>query len=582
MASRRNKKRMTVNADRLSNLPDDVIYKILSFVGMKDAVKTSSLSSRWRFLWTSMPYLYFSSSEFPSKHEFYKSVIDVLSIRNNQIQVSSLYLCIYGLPNDAFVTQVLGYAFSHNVQKLTISCDIGFNLFNFSSESLKDLTLINTVFDYSAWSESNWELPALTTLHLSGVTLYDDDDFGDEDYETVKDSWDEFFSKCPNLKNLTLDDCIIGSAGFDICHPQLPNLTLGNGDWGLKDFNVDTPRLKNFTVINCGFVNLLSAPDLTSLIYRHRDAFEFDAEYLPSLERVDFCICKPHPANMKDIVCVLQKFQSVKFLTINLEIPELLSSMSELVSNKTSPFASLKSLKIYPANIDGWEEEYDYYDEDDGEDEEEEEDEDKDEEDEDKEDEVNISSEVKDFFLQSSPSATVTVVTFQEIRAVTTPTLAKNLMEELQVLLKEEKAKIIMARKKRGKAPMKSHVTQLHQQGKTQVMKNMQLLTEERMLSTESRWEDPSVQNYLENGKIGDMVSKLQAIKGVLATFPTSKRAKMKACFSRLFAEANLVMKKIDDASSRNIGEEHVEEQLPQTRKSSRNIKKSKKYKDFN
>ncbi|GKD15422.1 hypothetical protein Tco_1199829, partial [Tanacetum coccineum] len=328
---------------------------------------------------------------------------------------------------------------------------------------------------------------------------------------------------------------------------------------------------------------------------------------------------------MKYIVGVLQKFLSVKFLTINVEIPELLSRQLKLVSNKPSPFANLKSLKIYPAVIDEFEE-YDYHNIDDDdeyefeyeleyededeyeyeheeedknkeevegeqEEEEEEEEEDEDEEDEDEEDEdeveddedededdedeevededdgVNIRAEVKDFFLNSSPSATVTKVTCQEIRAVTTPELVINLMEELQVLLKEEKAKIIMTRKKLGKTPMQSHVTELHQQGKTEVMKKMQLLTEERVLSTESRWKDPSVQNYLENGKIGHMISKLQAIKGVLATLPTINRGEMKACFRRLYAEANLVMKKIDDASSRNIGEERVEEQLPQNQK---------------
>ncbi|GKA36680.1 F-box domain containing protein, partial [Tanacetum coccineum] len=433
------------------------------------------------------------------------------------------------------------------------------------SKSLKVLTLAGIEFDYSAVCTSNWELPALTTLHLIGVTLYDDEDFDEkENYEAVRESWDEFFSKCPKLKYLTLDDCSIGGGGFHICHPQLSNLKLANGDWGSTTFSVDTPQLKNLSIINCGFVYLLSAPELTSLIYRHLNAFEFDAECLPSLEKVDLCICNPHPGNMEEIVDVLQKFQSVKFLTINVEIPQLLSSQLELVSNKPSPFANLKSLKIYPAIIDELEEcdyskddyddEYEFKyelqneDEDEEEEEEGEEEEEEEEEEEDEDEEVNICAEVKNFFLNSSRSATVTKVTCQEIRAVTTPEVVINLMEELQVLLKEEKAKIIMARKKRGKTPMQSHVTELHQQGKTEVMKKMQLLTEERVLTTESRWKDPSVQNYLENGKIGHMVSKLQAIKGVLATLPTSKRGEMKACFGRLFAEANLVMKKIDDA----------------------------------
>ncbi|GKF83616.1 putative leucine-rich repeat domain-like protein, partial [Tanacetum coccineum] len=170
MASGCNKKRMNVNADRLSNLPDEIIHKILSFVGMKDVVRTSSLSSRWRFLWTSMPYLYFSSREFPSKKKFCRSVHKVLRIRDNQIQVSSLDLRIYGSPRDKFVNAVLRYAFRHHVEEMTIHCDKKFHLFNFSSKSLKVLTLAGIEFDYSAICTSNWELPALTTLHLIGVT----------------------------------------------------------------------------------------------------------------------------------------------------------------------------------------------------------------------------------------------------------------------------------------------------------------------------------------------------------------------------------------------------------------------------
>jgi hypothetical protein len=53
---------------RLSSLPDDIIHKILSTVSMKDVVKTSVLSSRWRYIWTSMPYLNFSTKEFPTWH----------------------------------------------------------------------------------------------------------------------------------------------------------------------------------------------------------------------------------------------------------------------------------------------------------------------------------------------------------------------------------------------------------------------------------------------------------------------------------------------------------------------------------
>ncbi|KAJ0875454.1 putative F-box domain, leucine-rich repeat domain superfamily, F-box-like domain superfamily [Helianthus annuus] len=86
------RKRMNVEGDRLSSLPDDLIHKILSFVTIKRAVETSVLSPRWRYIWTSMPYLNFSTEDFQSfwyPSKFSTFVERVLSGINNQINVSS-------------------------------------------------------------------------------------------------------------------------------------------------------------------------------------------------------------------------------------------------------------------------------------------------------------------------------------------------------------------------------------------------------------------------------------------------------------------------------------------------------------
>ncbi|KAJ0785496.1 putative F-box-like domain superfamily protein [Helianthus annuus] len=78
--------------DRLSVLLDDLILKILSFIGLKDAIQTSVLSSRWRFMWTSVPHLSFSSDDFSTMDNFSDSVTHVLSRRNNQLHLSSFSL----------------------------------------------------------------------------------------------------------------------------------------------------------------------------------------------------------------------------------------------------------------------------------------------------------------------------------------------------------------------------------------------------------------------------------------------------------------------------------------------------------
>ncbi|KAJ0743334.1 putative F-box domain-containing protein [Helianthus annuus] len=82
--------------DRLSFLPDDVIIEILSFVGIKDAIGTSVLSSRWRFMWTLIPHLTFSTQDFSTMDNFFHFVTHVMSRRNNQLQLSSFNLCFRG------------------------------------------------------------------------------------------------------------------------------------------------------------------------------------------------------------------------------------------------------------------------------------------------------------------------------------------------------------------------------------------------------------------------------------------------------------------------------------------------------
>ncbi|CAN1171284.1 F-box/FBD/LRR-repeat protein At1g13570 [Linum perenne] len=50
------------SADRISNLPDDVMERILMFLPLKDAAKSSILSTKWRYLWTNLPTLVIDES----------------------------------------------------------------------------------------------------------------------------------------------------------------------------------------------------------------------------------------------------------------------------------------------------------------------------------------------------------------------------------------------------------------------------------------------------------------------------------------------------------------------------------------
>ncbi|OEL20992.1 hypothetical protein BAE44_0017993 [Dichanthelium oligosanthes] len=67
MAEASSSKRACVDAagdDRLSALPDALLYSVMSFLTARQAVQTSALSRRWRDLWYSMPCLDIDHREF--------------------------------------------------------------------------------------------------------------------------------------------------------------------------------------------------------------------------------------------------------------------------------------------------------------------------------------------------------------------------------------------------------------------------------------------------------------------------------------------------------------------------------------
>ncbi|POO03185.1 F-box domain containing protein [Trema orientale] len=56
---------MKMKVDRISNLPDSIIEEIMSHLSIRDAVRTSILSSHWRYKWAMFSKLVFNKSSFP-------------------------------------------------------------------------------------------------------------------------------------------------------------------------------------------------------------------------------------------------------------------------------------------------------------------------------------------------------------------------------------------------------------------------------------------------------------------------------------------------------------------------------------
>ncbi|PWA76870.1 F-box domain, Leucine-rich repeat domain, L domain-like protein [Artemisia annua] len=454
---------VNVDDDRLSSLPDDIIHNILSFIGIKDAIKTSVLSSRWRHTWTSMRHLNFSTEDFSISARFSQFVEHFLSHRNQLASVFSVKLSFGGLPTQAFVERILNYASTHSVQRLSVTCiymgphrNFVFPLSLFSCQSLKHLTLTGSCDDMIFIKlKSNWELPALTTLYLSNFKLYEESS--------------EIFSNCPNLKNLTLKTCMkFRWDRFDIYHSQLLNLTLEDIYTAVY---VEAPQLKTLTVS-------ISRSGYCSL--------KFTGDVL-SLEKVDMCITEAQESHAHEIVGLFQQFHSVKFLTLNLEIVELLFSSDKVVSHRSSSFANLESLEIYPVNkhVDGY-----------------------------AKTNANVYSFVKNYFLDNSASATLIMVLREEITA----------RELMQRMLNEWEANT--------HKELEVKYRMLQQETRWQLQFGEEI---------ESYWKD--FYKWLKQGdaQTHRIISMLRVIQQLLQKLPRLQRDKMQSMYSSLCAKADTI-----------------------------------------
>ncbi|KAL7095353.1 hypothetical protein ACP275_10G018700 [Erythranthe tilingii] len=255
------KKRVVGNYDRISQLPDDILIDILSFLSINEAARTSVLSSRWINLWKHTPSLNFDalsalrnkiqeSSDWRNllkteRRNYRRWVNSVL--RSHKSTTLKEFIIRFDLNNSykSSIAQWLDFAFARQVQTLELDLGIYSNCL-FSGEFLYDRRSVGAPKSMVVGFKS---LKSLTLRYI---------DMTGGDIECI-------LHNCPLLEQLVVHGAERMS-NLEVCGPSLV--------------------LKHLEIVNCeDFISLkVSAPKLTSLTVKMFE--ELLLEHVPMLTEV--------------------------------------------------------------------------------------------------------------------------------------------------------------------------------------------------------------------------------------------------------------------------------------------------------
>ncbi|KAL3505248.1 hypothetical protein ACH5RR_035089 [Cinchona calisaya] len=209
--------KLEMEVDKISNLPGHIIDKILSHLSLRDAVRTSLLSSKWRYKWITLPHLVFDNQSVLVSSQ------DQTLIKNKLVNIVDHVLLLHSEPIQKF-------KLSH--RDLQGVSDIDRWILFLSRGSVKEFVL-------EIWKGHRYKLPSsiyscqnLIHLELFNCLL------------KPPPTFDGF----KNLKSIDLQHITMDQDAFEYmissC-PLLERLTLMNFD-GFTNLNIHAPKLLFF------------------------------------------------------------------------------------------------------------------------------------------------------------------------------------------------------------------------------------------------------------------------------------------------------------------------------------------------
>ncbi|KAJ9547225.1 hypothetical protein OSB04_019768 [Centaurea solstitialis] len=448
-----------------------------------------------------MSVLNLNSQIFRTLPRFIKFVNDALSHRNHHTEVSVVKLSFRGASIHFVAQDIVKYAYAHNVRQLTIIWSKFTSKFHefprclFSSHNLKHLTIETRekCFYGKCIPISAWDFLSLETLNLSNLAL------SDCRFKSL-----DLFSKCVNLKDLTLHHCTMWDLDcFNVYAPQLCNLTITDSIAFPKVYNVVAPQLQNLTAV----VNTLKDFDGSKFLH-------LSTEGLDSLEKVNLSLSMSHCK--KEIY----KLRSAKFLILDLYIIQALSSCLGQLSHEPCPFNNLKCLK----QKNCW---------------------------------TTMPTQLKNYFLESSPNATF-ILDLPKVsskrprqKADSKDTLAKKVAkleeEKQQTETVVEEKRILEAKVRIQDGIIAQHKAKLEVQDKVIAEQMVMKLQFEKLMSHMIDCKMAELQAQVGGGNLDYEL--IRSIKSIMELTPESLRVSMDAQFCCRYKEMKSMFLTQVDAS---------------------------------
>ncbi|KAB2044291.1 hypothetical protein ES319_D01G079000v1 [Gossypium barbadense] len=207
------------DVDRISDLPDSILTHILSFLSTKEAVGTSILSSRWRYIFTLVPNLHFDLVDDWCHKNLESCILHIksfISFFDKPLSLHETSLDRFHLKCREMVHGPRVYSWiSTAVRRGVKHLDISISPDQFTSPGImftcRSLTTLKLDFTCSVLDVPRGvPFPNLKTLHLKSVEFLSDD--------TTKC----LLSSCNNLEDLVIAHCNIENLfNFTISHHLL-------------------------------------------------------------------------------------------------------------------------------------------------------------------------------------------------------------------------------------------------------------------------------------------------------------------------------------------------------------------------